>query len=77
MESVAVSQQHQLCYCLGLEGIGVPKRLLKINLSVGVSMYSANVTSYWYFFFCAQRIRRVGWMRSEDMARRKMTPTAA
>lgn len=28
---------------------------LKMNFSVGVSMYRLNVTSYWYLFRCNQR----------------------
>lgn len=28
---------------------------LNMNFSVGVNMYSENVTSYWYLFRCSQR----------------------
>jgi len=31
------------------------RKELKMNFSVGVNMYSENVTSYWYLFRCSQR----------------------
>lgn len=36
---------------------GFAADVLKINFSVGVSMYSEKVTSYWYFFSCSQRVK--------------------
>jgi hypothetical protein len=34
--------------------------VLKTNFSVGVSMYSEKVTSYWYFFFWTHLAKSVG-----------------
>jgi len=31
------------------------RKELKMNFSVGVNMYSENVTSYWYLFLCSHR----------------------
>jgi hypothetical protein len=42
------------------ERIGGSSDVLKTNFSVGVSMYSEKVTSYWYFFFCTHLAKSVG-----------------
>ena len=43
-----------------LEREEIGGRVLKTNFSVGVSMYSENVTSYWYFFFWTHLAKSVG-----------------
>ena len=51
--------------------------VLNMNFSVGVSMYSENVTSYWYRLRCSQRRRVDGYSivarRRAEAAARRMT----
>jgi hypothetical protein len=41
--------------------MGGGRILLKMNFSVVVNMYKANVTSYWYRFRCSQRASDDGY----------------
>lgn len=54
--------EEEMLACRPVAGSGewYRRRVLKTNFSVGVSMYSAKVTSYWYFFFCTHFAKSVG-----------------